>query len=521
MSKSLNQLLGINFGEKQDCLGLYISPHNMYISQTAKKDNGIEIQGLIRVPIPHGDRTSLKPLELNSGFFNDRDLWLTPLKNAMSKKKWSTNKVVVSLSPSFSLLRHFVTPMIDRKYWKQSIPLQARKYIHFPFEKAAYAYHVYKFDTAVSKQARLGVVFVMTSATIIKALAEGLKAIGLELAAVEIASFSEARMYNNTDKEAVGNKGRLYSFFAANSAQLLFVNEGVPLLFREIDASGPLPIERRKLDVGNCTDFISKQLERDPFEEAVAMGQNLPEWTRVLEAESKKPVRIWDLKEVLGFEPKDVGEVCAIGACSKFMDSSLPDLDLAPNTRTSVQEASALVTLWKVASVCVLGFLAAALFGAFKMFTTATQLQTEQSNVVQVADFQGLTTEQILQKVNDMESKERELSGLLKPDYVTPILVSLVDLLPDDMWITKLDYKKDFSAKSTNAKISFELEGYIYVSSDIKDNAALGTKFKDAMVARKEFAKICPDPNLSYPLTGGNANERGSRFILKCDGGKK
>ena len=126
-----------------DCLGIYIGIDEMYIAQSSKKDSGTVLESLVRVPINSVDKTLLKPLDLNEAFFS-MDNWLEALGKVTSKKKWKTNKVVVSLAPAFCLLRHFVIPAaIERKMWKSSIPLQARKYIHFPFEKAEYAYHVY------------------------------------------------------------------------------------------------------------------------------------------------------------------------------------------------------------------------------------------------------------------------------------------------------------------------------------------------------------------------------------------
>ncbi|MGB2579071.1 Tfp pilus assembly PilM family ATPase [Elusimicrobium simillimum] len=282
MSKLIKKILGTEQEKVADCLGLYIGPTDMYLSQTTKKSNGINIEGLIRVPVPAMDKSLLKPLDLNEGFFTSPDNWLAPLKKAMEKKKWKTNKVVVSLSSNFSILRHFVMPAVERKYWKQSIPLQARKYIHYPFEKGQYSYYIYDLETAVTKQKKLGVVFAMTGKKIVETIVEGLKSMGYEVLAIELSSFSVTRAFASLDKEAVAGEGRIYSFFGAENSELVFVNNNVPLLLRDLDLSSPLPIERRRLEIGNYTDFISKQLEKDPFEEVVLMGQNIDEWTPVL-----------------------------------------------------------------------------------------------------------------------------------------------------------------------------------------------------------------------------------------------
>ena len=135
-------LIGQNMNDHPDCLGIYIGIDEIYVAQTAKKDSGTVLESLVRVPIHSVDKNLLKPLDLNETFFSMEN-WVEALTKVATKKKWKTNRVVVTLSPAFCLIRHFVIPAnIERKMWKNSIPLQARKYIHFPFEKAEYAYHI-------------------------------------------------------------------------------------------------------------------------------------------------------------------------------------------------------------------------------------------------------------------------------------------------------------------------------------------------------------------------------------------
>ncbi|MCQ2410935.1 MAG: hypothetical protein MJ053_05605, partial [Elusimicrobiaceae bacterium] len=304
-------LIGPNMNVHPDCLGIYIGLDEIYMTQTSKKERGVVLESLVRVPISSLDRTLLKPLDLNETFFS-MDNWVESIGKVMSKKKWKTNRVVVSLAPAFCLLRHFVIPtIIERKLWKTSIPLQARKYVHFPFEKAEYAYYVYEFETANTKQKQLGVVFAMTTKLIIERLRKGLKSCGLELVSVETSSFSLARAFSDGDKEAVGNGGRIYSFFGKDMANFVFLNENAPVLLREVEISGSLPAERRRFEITNCTEFIAKQLEKDPFEEAVITGVDVEQWVPALEADSKEPVRKWDLSGLYVIKAQSAREIPA------------------------------------------------------------------------------------------------------------------------------------------------------------------------------------------------------------------
>ena len=501
-------LIGKNMNAHPDCLGIYIGIDEMYIAQSSKKDSGTVLESLVRIPINAVDRTMLKPLDLNETFFS-MDNWLEALGKVTSKKKWKTNKVVVSLAPAFCLLRHFVIPAaIERKMWKSSIPLQARKYIHFPFEKAEYAYHVYEFETAATKQKRLGVVFAMTTKLIIERLQKGLKSVGLELVSVEPSSLSLGRAFNDSDKEAVGLGGRIYSFFGKDLASFVFLNENAPVLLRDVEISGSLPAERRRFEITNCTEFIAKQLEKDPFEEAVIVGHETEQWIPALEADSKKPVRKWDLREVYGIETKSVGEIAAIGSSIKFYDHKTPDLDFTKGNRLSEYEFNASLTAWKGAAVLMIILLLLIGKGWMGVQNKAKELaQTKASNKQTIADFDGLTASQIQSNLSKMKSQNSNLESIFANEStLTPILEEVVDTIPQEMWITKFSYTDSFPSKGPSTR-SVTIEGAIKTGKDGRADLALGNQFKDALVQMPNFKKICGDAaTIRYVNVAGASN---------------
>ena len=501
-------LIGQNMNAHPDCLGIYIGIDEMYIAQSSKKDSGTVLESLVRVPINSVDKTLLKPLDLNETFFA-MDNWVEALGKVTSKKKWKTNKVVVSLAPAFCLLRHFVIPAaIERKLWKSSIPLQARKYIHFPFEKAEYAYHVYEFETAATKQKRLGVVFAMTTKLVIERLQKGLKSAGLELVSVEPSSLSLGRAFNDSDKEAVGPGGRIYSFFGKDLASFVFLNEDAPVLLRDVEISGSLPAERRRFEITNCTEFIAKQLEKDPFEEAVIVGHDTEQWIPALEADSKKPVRKWNLQEVYGIETKSVGEIAAIGASIKFYDHKTPDLDFTKGNRLSEYEFNASLTAWKVAVVLIVLLLLLIGKGWLGMQSKEGELRAAKaSNKQTIADFDGLTADQIQSNLSKMKTQNNNLDALLKTeDAMTPLLVELVDTIPQEMWITKFNYTDMFPSKGPNSR-NITIEGSIKTGKDGRADLALGNQFKDALVKLPNFKKICGENGtIRYVNVAGAGN---------------
>lgn len=522
------QLIGQNMNAHPDCLGIYIGLDEIYMAQTSRKDGSIVLESLVRVPITDVDRTLLKPLDLNEAFFS-MDGWTDSLGKVMAKKKWKTNKVVVSLAPAFCLLRHFVIPtMLDRKLWKSSVPLQARKYIHFPFEKSAYAYYVYPFETAATKQKRLGVVFAMTTKVIIDQIRKGLKGCGLELVSVEPSSLSLGRAFNDSDKEAVGNGGRIYSFFGKDMANFVFLNENAPVLLREVEISGSIPAERRRFEITNCTEFIAKQLEKDPFEEAVITGVDVDQWVPALEADSKKPVRKWNLSEVYGIETRSAGEIAAVGASIKFLDHKTPDVDFTKGNRLSTYEFNASLTFWKIAVALVLIILALIGKGYWDVHQKEQELRQKRSTQKgRVADFEGLTASQISSNLSKIKTQNASLQAMTKYDHVvTPILAEVADSIPPEVWVTKMTYNDTFPGNGQEARV-ITIEGSVKSGTgDGRDDMNIGNKFKDAFAQQPTVKKICDgNPLIRYTNiagTGGNSargKDAETNFTLTCSKG--
>ena len=504
-------LIGKDMRQHPNCLGIYIDIDEIYVSQCSKKNGSTVLESLVRVPVQGVDRTKLKPLDLNEQFF-EMNNWLEALGKVTSKKKWNTDQVVVSLSPAFCLIRHFVMPAtLKRKEWKDAIPLTARKYIHFSFEKAVIAYHVYEFTTAATKRKSLGVVFSMTTKTIVERLEKGLQSVNLHLLSVESSCLSLGRAFNDSDKEVIGNGGgRIYSFFGKNVASFVFLNENVPLLLRDVDIAGSLPTERRRLEITNSTEFISKQLEEDPFDEAVIVGSEMELWQPALEAEVKKPVRRWNLKEVYGINIRYAGEVAAIGAACKFSDGKIPDIDFTKGSRLARYEFDAAWTAWKLAGLVLILFLALFVKEFISMKNIGHTLEKERkAHEYTLDDFKGLTGGQIKTNLERIKAQNNTLDNIVKNDEdITPMLVEIVDALPPEVWLTQLIYSDTFPSSGDKGR-SWKIQGFI--QTDKKDGQAdleVGQKFREALAKSPLISKICPGQKLTirYITVAGSSS---------------
>lgn len=518
-------LVGNNMKEHPDCLGIYIGIDELYVAQSAKRDGGVTLESLIRVPVNLVDKSKLKPLDLNESFFT-MEYWRDALAKVTAKKSWNTTKVVVSLAPEFCLLRHFIISIpIKRQEWAEGIPNEARKYIHFPFDKAVYAYHVYEFQTAATKQKRLGVVFAMTTKAIISSLEKGLKALGLDLVSVEPSCLSLGRTFCDNDKEAVGEGGRIYSFFGKEMANFIFLNGPIPVLERDVEIAGSVPVERRRFEITNSVEFIAKQLEKDPFEEAVVVGYNIDQWVPVLEADSRKPVRKWNLKEVFGIDTKSAGEVAAIGASGKFFDDITPDIDFTKGKRLSAYEFNASWTLWKIVLVLVVGMLLFLLKSYLGMLVTNYQLKKKQLVASQtLEDFKGLSSTQLQTNLDNIKNQNDSLTeAYVNSPLVTPILDGIAQAMVDDVWLTRIAYTAPFPAKRPGEG-NLLLEGTIHSEKDGSEDLIIGGKFKDSVARQASLKRLCRNVNIRYTsiASTGTRNrvqkaEDYTKFVLTCN----
>jgi Tfp pilus assembly PilM family ATPase len=308
-----DRLIGVKRMNARECLGIYISLKDVYVCQIIEKSGGMEVETLIKLPVGDISGALLKPAELHEGFFSNSSYWFQPIKKIIDSKKWNTRNVVVSLAPDFSIHRHFTMPDMPRKHWRNAIPLQARKYIHYPFERGIYDYYVYPFFAGLSKTGRLGIVFSLTSSRIASAIEVGMKSLGLNLVALEASPLSIYRLFSHTDKEAMPGKGCLYANFTSRLGQFLFALNNAPILMREVEVQRAIGV-RNKLEVNNLVDFVSKQLEKNPFEDTAVVSDDGDFWGPILETEVKRPVRKWRISDIFGFKVEGFAEMAPIGA---------------------------------------------------------------------------------------------------------------------------------------------------------------------------------------------------------------
>ncbi len=518
LKKSLESLLGIKRAEVRNCIGIYISLTDIYVAQILEKSGGIEVDSLVKLALKDIRSDLLRPAELNEGFFASPKHWLEPIKKIIESREWVSKDVVISLAPNFSVHRHFVMPEVGRSNWKSSVPLQARKYIHYPFDRAVYDFSVKPFNANLTKNKQLEVVFSLTSKIIVGTLEAGMREIGLKLVSVETSPLSVFRLFNQTDKEAQKNVGQIYAHFSSYQGQFLFAINDTPVLMREVELN-PSMGTRNRLEVNNCIDFISKQIEKNVFEDIVDISPSSQmDWAPLLEMETKKNVRKWNIEDIFGFKVSGFAEIAAMGACLKYINTNVADIDLIKKARSSEEEIKGTFSVWKLAILIII-----LLFGWLFIVQLGAISKTrnfEKHNVVKensVDEFKGLSANQIKERVATMKENSKDLSDLIVQPKYTAKLAALPDLMPDEMYFTNIQISYPMASKSGRTKDNMVIAGVIHSLEGSKVEYNEAAKFNTKMNTASVMADLCKDSiKWTYPPTDKSL-VLGTAFSMKCE----
>ncbi len=518
----IEKVTGLRREVTDEYLSIYIGLDNIYVAEATNTAGVLNTISLVKVPIKGVDIKAFKSSEMNKEFFKDRHIWLEPVRKIFAEKKFKNKQVCITLSPEFSIYRHFVMPTIERKFWRQSIPIQAKKYIHFPFEQAMYSYDVYNFETKISKQKKLGVLFGLTDKYIVEEIKKGMKELKLDLRGLEISIISLSRLLSMKDK---GSKesGQIYGYFSDDKASFLFINKAKPLLQKDINFSGMYTTERRKLEITSYVDFISNQFEKDPFKETVLLGGvQKKTWGAMLESVIAKPIRELDINEILGFESRGVEELACIGGCFKYAETFGINLDLSGEQRSAKMDNKVLTFLWKIVGICIMILLVMCLVTQVKSYMVGQELKKARTSGALMQEFSNMNASSIKNKIEETEREERMLTELFDIERVTPAIARMTEIIPEDMWITKLSYRYPmFAGKSKISKAKeFVLSGFMFSEMSRKKELEIGDEFREAITKDEIFKNLCSmvSTGIRYkvPTETSTKKNEATQFTLEC-----
>lgn len=498
----LDLFLGNSVPRLKNCLGLHLRLDSGCICETHLDDGGkVRVDHLVKVPFPSESKESTaRSAAMNVGFFSPGAKWTGLLSQAVSGIDWHSRKVVVSLSSQFGILRYFVMPQIQRRFWNQSVPLESKKYIPIAFEEAVYDFQVHPLSQAAEGKPRMGVLFGITNRKILDFLGETLKGMGLEMMALEMAASSTERMLGLLRGGERGGCG--YCHFDSNTAYVLFSEEGYPVLLREVATGGTDAhvTERRRFDVKGSLDFVNKQLGNQICDTLRVSGENLSVWRPLVERESGLKVQEWNPSSTLGLKNAGWAAYASIGASLRLQTPALPGLDISGKSKSSVEDRQAVAYVW-IAGFLLAGFLLLlSLVNEARLVILGRQLAAKKSTVNDVVEFRGRSADAIEAMVEKARAKTASLSAILgDKGFITPRLEGLVNTMPGDIWISELIYSNPLVTTALqDVNDEFRIAGNIRSESDEITEI---NRFKEALKLDKAFSAVYAPPAGSIELS--------------------
>ncbi|MFA5162275.1 MAG: pilus assembly protein PilM [Elusimicrobiales bacterium] len=520
----LDNMMGKRAVTLTSCLGMYLTMEEIGLVETQLGGGAVKIGRYVRIALPPPKKSDgdARASAMNADFITKEANWLPHLEKAIKQVDLDTRKVMLALSPQFAVFRYFLMPMVERRFWKQSIPLEAKKYVPFPFETSIYDFQVHMHDLPDGRGRMMGVIFALTSAKIVESLVEGVKKAGLEPVGVEVSAMSAGRLLGHACGGTTAP--RIYAHFDASSAYMLLYNNGVPLLFREVNFGDTMGTKRRRLDVKGPLDFVHKQFGEQIFKELYLSGENLDVWKSSVLEDAKLPLKMWDPKAAFKLRDGNWGMYSAIGAGIRHMTGEA-GVDLLHTTSAAVDEARVSLTVWAVAigMVVISGLMA---FSAQARFFMATmELSRLRASISEVPEFSGLTSDGIQQAVDSIRAYSGKLQALGgNPDYYAPKLVAVLDSVPDKVWVSDVGYSGVLPSAGSRGESELSITGKVRSGSAQNDVAIVQT-FIDTLKANPEIQKafIAPGGQCLKDFVTSRSQDRSAQdsaadtnFSIKC-----
>ena len=494
-------------------LGIYISPKEICFSQVkVGKDSKPEPEHLIKFPTDFPVKEGMmRPLSLNHEFFSEKASWLAPFKQAVKKVSWDTTNVVVTLSPQFAILRYFVMPVIERRFWNKSIPLESKKYIPVSFEEVVYDFN----PVPAEGGKKLGVLFGLTQRKSVEFISETLKACGFTLSAVEITPVSMERLFGFLDQKEHDSKG--YIHFSENSTYMLFSHGGYPVLYRETesDSSGTMS-ERKRLDVKGAMQFVDRYVGGKEYKAIAISGDGTDVWQPLTEKEAAPiPVQVWDSAGACGLKNNDAAAIFASGAALRGRTPGPVRLDISGISTAAVLEKQVQNYVWYMTFVLGGLLLFLSLIAQSRILLLGSQISSLKAKGMNVPELDGQDAETIQKRISVLQTNYQILDGLIRDaDPIAPKLAAIADRISPDLWISNLSYSNPFALSEVQTgEREVRLMGETYLRGERK--LLLVDSFTKALKAAPEFKTFTPP----FGSIGNTTDEGGSASSLGEVGG--
>lgn len=490
MSANLDQFIDtVAFGKAKPttgpCLGLYLSPEVLYIAETkAGKGGTAAVEHLVRIPIPpEGKAAASGTMTMSTDFLADPAKVGGLIRQSMSQTRWNTKNVVVTLSHHLGLLRYFPMPPMERRFLATSVPIEAKKYIPIPFETLAHDFQAETMPPDAAGKARLGVLIAVTQNKNLANVSALLTSLGLNLIGLEVAPCSVLRLWQAVEPSK-GPAPFVQAHFDGGNVRIMICDRGLPVFFREVFMGPSASLsDQRKVDMTGCLSFAQKQLGMTGISKIRLSGTpaTLGPWKDAFATETGVPVEIQDTAKLLSIKGGDWGGYAAIGASTRSFASSSVTIDLATTDRVGVDERQ---VARDIIGAGVVLAAAIAFVGIFQLTTYSQRAKALNDYIVPPevqAALQGLRPADIDAKLIEMKEQFIRLQSITgaKHQTLSTVIRQVVELMPDNMWLTKVAIINPLG--SDKAVLEISLSGRVRGATGAEEQDA-AFQFKETLI---------------------------------------
>ena len=485
------------------CLGLYLSPEMIYLSEVHFEKGRPIVDHLVRVPVPAAtDKpgpTAAGATTLATDFLNDNSKILALVRQAMSQTRWNSKAVVVTLSHHLGLVRYFTMPQVERRFWAMAVPMEAKKYIPIPFDALNHDFQVIPVPPGNDGKPRQGALIAVTpkkNLVNIKSLLDGL---GLTLLGVEVAPCSVLRMWNALD----GGKSPdpfCHVHFDGGSTRIIISDKGIPVFFREVFLGPEASIqESRKVDLGGCVSFAQKQLNVAKLTSMRLSGTpgNMPGWQEIATKEAGTAAVLHDTPALLGIKGGDWAGFASIGSAMRFLAPTHLTIDLLDSGRISETDKKTVKYTFLLAAIISSFLLGISLL----RWVSGSMMEQELRKYKRDPDIEAIflnkkpdEIEKMLGQMRDQIDLLRVMDGKTRIKMVD-ILKEILNGMSDRVWLTSMSISEPIKG-NIDGNRELNLSGHTSGASAVEEQD-LAFEFRDRLKKSTLLAKLYPDIEVS------------------------
>lgn len=512
------------------CLGLYLSPDMIYISESHLEAGGkIVVDQLIRVAVPPPEekvtkeeegkdaagkapagKTTMSTNTLNTDFLSDNAKLQALIRQSMSQVRWNSKHVMVTLSHHLGLLRYFTMPAIDKPFWKSAIPVEAKKYIPIQFDLLAYDYQVTPLPPDAANKPRQGALIAVTQKKNLGNITALLEGLGLQLVGMEVAPCSVLRLWQTLEKTPP-DQPYCQVHFDGGSVRVLVSDKGIPIFFREIflgqDAS---PADQRKIDLGGCLNFANKQLSIGKLSgiRVSGTGGDMGQWVEAFKTETGLPVSLQDTPGLLSIKGGDWGGFASVGGALRFARPKTITLDLGAVGRVTDDERRVARDIFGISAALAAILIALGLFRSFSYSMKAGELKKYKRDVEIEEVFQGKSPGDIENMLKEMREQIDAAGVVGDPNGVkiSQVFKDMIESLPERTWITQIEFRNPPN-RTPVLRPTLNLSGHS-VGATTQEEQDLSFRFRDQFATTKSAKDFFTDIQMSVNRSPDQESDR-------------